>query len=451
MLITRCPHCETAFRVQAAHLEQAEGHVRCGHCASVFDAYQELRQSLSPTIADLEGADDEPVGDLENADDNLEFSAAEVDELERALRDDEVEPNRPSPLPADDPPTVTELPEPEPEPPVAAGSNDNARLEFNLPADQWEDFFSDTIIGEDEVPAISDTGVEWVVLGEADVDVPAAEPEPVVADAAEPTSDDADLGFFDPNSDVYELTESPTSDEDAVVVAVEDEDEFDRFDVESQEGHVMDLTAVAQQAPPAVDEPDTMPSLVETLFRDLNEAPVAAAPKQTNYRYIAAALLLVLLLGGQYLHYNRHALATHASIGPWFISTYSRLGMELVPTWNLDQYQINRWVAASDTSDENSPALKITAQITNRGPQVQPYPLVQLELKDRWDETVAARVFGPSEYLSDGSEASVLRAGEHVQAELKVVDPGQDAYGFELDVCIRSNEQQLQCANDPGS
>jgi predicted Zn finger-like uncharacterized protein len=36
-LVTRCPHCATAFRVQPAQLAARGGKVRCGKCAAVFD------------------------------------------------------------------------------------------------------------------------------------------------------------------------------------------------------------------------------------------------------------------------------------------------------------------------------------------------------------------------------------------------------------------------------
>jgi predicted Zn finger-like uncharacterized protein len=37
-MITRCPHCRTAFRVEPAQLAARDGHVRCGRCHAVFDA-----------------------------------------------------------------------------------------------------------------------------------------------------------------------------------------------------------------------------------------------------------------------------------------------------------------------------------------------------------------------------------------------------------------------------
>ncbi len=449
MLITRCPHCETAFRIQAAHLEQAEGHVRCGRCANVFDAYQELRQSLSPTLTDLaETTPSESPKQSKDPDPDMQFSADEVDALERALGDDEARSDGvPEATELSAAPTVTEeeIETPDLDPQVPDPSEAPERLEFNLPADQWGDFFSDTVVGEGDVPAISDTGVEWVVLGEIE--------DPGPGEDSEPSEPDASAGT--------EPTEADST--------VEDDPAEDTTADAVPDGHVMDLTTVASaekaeppaEAPPptdAAEEEDQAPpaeelnskeaSLEETIFGELEEAQFNEPPP-TNYWQKAAAVLLTVGLCAQYIHYNRQTLATHSSLGPRIVSSYQRLGIELSPAWDLGQYQINRWVAASDTSDEGKASLRITAQITNRGPKPQPFPLVQLALKDRWDETVAGRIFEPVEYLTDWSTSALLGAGEHVQAQLKVLDPGQDAYGFELDVCMRSQGTQLRCANEP--
>lgn len=45
-MITRCPHCGTAFRIEPAQLEARDGHVRCGRCKTVFDARATLVTEL---------------------------------------------------------------------------------------------------------------------------------------------------------------------------------------------------------------------------------------------------------------------------------------------------------------------------------------------------------------------------------------------------------------------
>jgi hypothetical protein len=41
-----------------------------------------------------------------------------------------------------------------------------------------------------------------------------------------------------------------------------------------------------------------------------------------------------------------------------------------------------------------------------------------------------------------------MAPGETARAQLEVVDPGPDAYGFELDVCIEVETRVLSCGSD---
>jgi hypothetical protein len=58
-------------------------------------------------------------------------------------------------------------------------------------------------------------------------------------------------------------------------------------------------------------------------------------------------------------------------------------------------------------------------------------------------------VFSPEEYLSrDERRANGIPAGTTIAALLAVVDPGPDAYGFELDICAPGVDGAQHCAND---
>ncbi len=47
-MLTRCPHCETGFRVTPSQLKLRQGRVRCGACQSVFNALDSLADELPP-------------------------------------------------------------------------------------------------------------------------------------------------------------------------------------------------------------------------------------------------------------------------------------------------------------------------------------------------------------------------------------------------------------------
>lgn len=46
-MFTRCPHCDTVFRVTPQQLQVSSGQVRCGRCQEVFDAFSTLTSRLS--------------------------------------------------------------------------------------------------------------------------------------------------------------------------------------------------------------------------------------------------------------------------------------------------------------------------------------------------------------------------------------------------------------------
>ncbi|NTX47809.1 zinc-ribbon domain-containing protein [Burkholderia cepacia] len=63
LLATRCPHCETVFRLQQEQLSLHQGLVRCGHCHEVFNASESLVhehvQQPEPTLTEPAAAPDE--------------------------------------------------------------------------------------------------------------------------------------------------------------------------------------------------------------------------------------------------------------------------------------------------------------------------------------------------------------------------------------------------------
>lgn len=52
-LITRCPACETMFRVESGQLLVSEGWVRCGRCHEAFNAHNHLINLPDVTVSEL--------------------------------------------------------------------------------------------------------------------------------------------------------------------------------------------------------------------------------------------------------------------------------------------------------------------------------------------------------------------------------------------------------------
>jgi predicted Zn finger-like uncharacterized protein len=327
MLLTRCPECDTTFRVTDATLKKASGQVRCGRCASVFNAYAELQD---------EG--DNP--------------------SEAAARGHAEKPTPPGPRP--------EQPKP-----VASGL---ARLETKRA----------------ESGPVASMGISSVAEVVSDAEVAAA-------DAAAET----------------------------------------RAEAAARDAGAISATEVER-----VLTDDSAGALPYVWLR-------AAEPTPRNRWWTVAAALALLVLGAQMIHYFRGSLAGNPTFGPWLTATYKAFGVELVPNWDVHQYEIIDWVATAEPNARGLGSLKITARIQNRGPQRQPYPAVQLRLKDRYETALGSRMFTPAEYLPrDTPSGRLMSPGETARAEIEVVDPGPDAYGFELDICIEVEASLVTCGTD---
>jgi hypothetical protein len=115
------------------------------------------------------------------------------------------------------------------------------------------------------------------------------------------------------------------------------------------------------------------------------------------------------------------------------------------PAAILSTYQLRQWGVTGDPGANGT--LRVRASIMNSAAQLQPYPLLRVTLADRFGTRVGAREFEPAEYLGR-APARMLAPGERVDATLNILDPGKDAEGFEIDVCIRTPEKKIVCAGD---
>lgn len=106
-MFTTCTHCGSRFRLNVAQLTAAQGHVRCGKCGEIFDAYEVLEGADLPPQMPEPRITAEPV---ETDDVPLEITDEAAPELEMPIAvDDEpitsapkLKANRKSELPIDD-------------------------------------------------------------------------------------------------------------------------------------------------------------------------------------------------------------------------------------------------------------------------------------------------------------------------------------------------------------
>jgi hypothetical protein len=70
-------------------------------------------------------------------------------------------------------------------------------------------------------------------------------------------------------------------------------------------------------------------------------------------------------------------------------------------------------------------------------------------VQDRFGNRIASRDIAPAAYAPRGAGAStLLDAGQRVDAEIRLADPGPNAVGFELDACLIVEDGRISCANE---
>ena len=172
------------------------------------------------------------------------------------------------------------------------------------------------------------------------------------------------------------------------------------------------------------------------------ELPEINAPRRPQLPpavWVSAAVALTLLLVFQVVQTNGEWLSAHAPILD---------GGGKPAAAQLSTYQLRQWGVTGDPGANGT--LRVRASIMNAAAQLQPYPLLRVTLADRFGTRVGAREFEPAEYLGK-APARMLAPGERVDATLNILDPGKDAEGFEIDVCVRSAEKKIVCAGDAGA
>ncbi len=178
--------------------------------------------------------------------------------------------------------------------------------------------------------------------------------------------------------------------------------------------------------------------------KPLPSLPATAPPLLPFRAWLGAAIVLGCVLIVQVVLGNRDWLAAH-STGAGVTSLFSLVGVPVSPQANLSVYQLRQWGVSSDPDSPGK--LRVRASILNTAAQLEPYPLLRITLANRFGAHVGARAFEPVEYLGKPANR-LLSPGERLDATLDILDPGRDAEGFEIDVCLRDSRKRLYCAGD---
>jgi predicted Zn finger-like uncharacterized protein len=412
-MYTQCPNCLSIYQVTPVALQQSHGKFRCGYCGTVFDALPSLTEHL-PEVA--RGA-----------------------ELPRAY----------------DPSLPAVLSEPviaEPRPDLGLDDSDGVQPELRSyrPPPEFDflsfsalddDDFGSQIVPKTRAESTSDYDdrkepmlpADWMVYTPGQTHAQPLEEEPKLVSyrpnnlpngsneqvSVQPTLETRS------NRAVYKLPG-----EELASANPKDHSEPSRQDRYSKPSA---QTASAQRSTELAQRQFGIPS--DLRGRETPQpAPTPAEKKSSPSRgiWIAASLLLSLLLLGQLAWYQRTSLLAHRDFRPWLDRACALAGCQLPLRVDLENFVL------VDRDVKPHPrvkgALLISASLKNAAAFAQNYPIVEVRLSNIGRQTIAMRRFAPINYLRD---AAVIADGIPADASLpiifEVLDPGPRAVNFEFE------------------
>jgi predicted Zn finger-like uncharacterized protein len=425
-VFTQCSKCETVFRLSAEVLRAAGGQVRCGRCGEVFNALARL------------------------AEDATSFTQGESS-LELETRADEILQSLEPVAPANTAPSqgldIVQLE-------ILDALDDEltaeASLEFTLPPGELDRIFIETV---------PPGPLQWLVAdshrGARTADETGGEAAPVAPNSlpahtspahasAVPTPPAAHTSAVPtPPSPVAPLRTASTSAVPTPAAQAVPKPAAPTTAALPRAVPSATVAAAAAAAVAASSAPASGLEISEDVRRDMlssfthAELPEINAPRRQLpfAAWVSAAAVLAILLAAQMIHSNRDWLASAHLLG----------GGSTTLAANLAAYQLRQWGVTGDPAAKGT--LRVRASIMNAAAQLQPYPLLRVTLANRFGTRVGEREFEPAEYLGRAT-ARMLSPGERIDATLDILDPGKDAEGFEIDVCVRGAEKKILCAGD---
>lgn len=475
MMLTRCPACQTVFRLRAEQLRARHGEVRCGHCFNPFNALDQL-------IADP--ASPQPAPAAEPATEN-------EPPLAPTLHEPAAQAEHPT---ADEPETFApasttpEAVEPPPEGAEPTTGEEQLTNESETAPDAAASDDADTANGAgtpDTQPAEAQPEHAPALLSNLDFDIPddivGADQPPRPPERAEPRLDEIDFSsFFEPDSNSLHLP--PHEDEPRAAsgpgMAAFPELERHYDDDEQKPGSNVDWTQTPEAGVASGIEPPaaafTLPDVIRAERRssadtrvepgmpDHTDAPltkqpeideraplteferhrvdnevdtdpdVPDAPALDNQHLDAtygkppqasglrrtlwglAVGLLAGILAVQAIYLFRQDVARALpGLRPLLVTACERLGCTMPLPREAAQISI-------DTSDLQSEPGRpgrfvLHATVKNRADFLQAWPHLELTLTDANDAALVRKVFSPAEWVaSDRIEAGFAPRGDAV-------------------------------------
>jgi predicted Zn finger-like uncharacterized protein len=471
-LITRCPKCATAFNVTEAHLNTANGAVRCGSCLNVFNGRENLVTSKA-RIADDD--DDILIGDDLGLDDDdqevkpdpaLERVTKILKKTEDAQTDPtsdedeswalkllEEEGHNPSQLGLDDQPKVPS--QSASEKPAAEVLVTEAR-----PAESLSKKSPKPEVPLSETPRPEASYKESIFSRTKPKSLPIKRaPSPISKNASIRPTNSAIYAKFSPSSSSevdgtikagagstrHPLTpgaadaahepapQSPASQKAKEYVATKAKVPEPTIEIAEQDfAELQKEIDAAKGLNPLAIQPAPR-ALIDAIEVEAVELQYSGKRRALLNRliWIALSLLAALALLSQVAFSKFDQLSLVEPYRSYYGFACRVLGCTLPIRRNISQVHATNLSVRAHPNTEG--ALLVDVVIQNNAPFEQPFPKLVLVFSNIKNRVVASRVFAPDEYLGgDLTGATLMPVSKAIHLSLELVDPGKGAVSYKI-------------------
>lgn len=406
--ITRCPHCQTSFRIRTEQLSAAKGAVRCGSCLQVFKAAEHIvtNQPVKPAV--------------ESAPEQKPETEISFDDIPDQIQDDPLEdfgirqPN-------------------------ARESDSEESFNSGL---QLDESIFDIGDSSDTSSIGSNAGFEFTV--------------------------EANFSSFDSNKKNDESWTAGLSNEDSSFTEFHgDNDESWAEDLLVDDELINDIESDYAITPPKPEKDDFVPSLegpqddddqfhlggndlveeeielsAPTTISHLQDEPLALNKKTTasnstraNYSFpwfwFSASVLMVLVMIAQIGYFKFDTWSRHPDYRPFYTIACEALECKLPAVQDVSKMNTQHFMVRPHP-DVNQ-ALYIDTLLINNAAYNQPFPDLQLIFTGLEDQVIASRSFKPKEYLAgELAGATVMPQKVPIHIAFEIVNPSVEAVSYQI-------------------
>lgn len=372
--VTRCPKCNTSFKLTLEHFKTAKGAVRCGSCLNVFKAHEHwatpLNSAQQKQIEDI--LNPAPVGanfSLELDDDDILISD-DMDGEEKTPKDTG---------------SLFEI----------EGFSSEFKSLAEPSGQNRKSGFSASAYDDEESSSFDESWTEGLL------------------------GDDSEDNYSRPNK---EAKVEPLPDPDP------EDDWSSNLGVEGGQGY-------SEEELFSEDEKDSRQDLLAGIqpepvqFQTHNHR--ANYPQLLLWSGLSVLAVFTLLI--QLALWQKNDLARQEQWRPMYQQACNILGCKLPKQIDVNRIRSHSLIVRSHPKYEN--ALLVDTILMNIADFQQPFPKLQLVFSDLQGTVVANRLFSPDEYLGgELSGANLMPARQPIHLALEIADPGERAVNYQLHI-----------------